>query len=402
MRVAISRMGRIALQQALDRMATKLVAYVDSKINAGEGGEGCVPLGSWAAEAERIVEQLPELGADVTLTTSGAGDLQTAIDGLTSGQVLVVDTDATYDPVVIPAATPMTIKAAPGRSPTLSGTACIALANGAANVTISGLTIDTCASAAPNEQGAGISFVTRGVQVDSIVFHDLAIRNVTAGSGVMLSYHWSIDGDNYARAVTPAEMSHRVAFCDCSFFHAGVEGIEGGNLGIRGVDELYCARLTIDGDDQNSRGITMVCTINAVLVDCVCHGFVGANCECFKLDEYGIPGYEQDYWCTALFYRCTAYNGQEGFDIDDKSRGWLLHCTAYNCVDEGFSIDGGTPLYGVGRIECCVAHDCGIGIRAESGAMGSIHGCRSYDNSTDDYDMSAPGVVFEPTNFSAS
>lgn len=161
--------------------------------SGGDANGGCSTETDWTSEAEARVASLPSLVPDLVLTDTASGALQTAINSLAAGQVLEVRSDATYDPVTLPAvAGGYVVKAGEGFTPKISGQECVRLANGAEDITFSGFELYNGTSPLNVARGAFISFATEFSLVRRIVFAHLYLHDVVGNaSGVLLSYFWA-------------------------------------------------------------------------------------------------------------------------------------------------------------------------------------------------------------------
>lgn len=377
------------IRMALNRFRASTEVALES---AGGGIGGCRENRTqWADMVWQIVDGLPDLTPDVVLTDTSAGALQTAINGLVSGQVLEVQTDATYDPVVIPGGVPMTIVAADGSAPKISGTEALVLSNGVSDFVMSGFSFPNCASPAANERGACVSLAHYGI-VNRVLFNACVFEDVSSGSAVMMSYHQSTGGDNYATANLPSEMSHMVGFVGCSFLRAAqADYIEGASLALRGCDDVYVGGTTVNGDGtHDSRGIQFQNCTSVFCAQCAVSNYPTADAtggEGYKLDRIGSPTYRT----TAFLLDCTVENCAEGFDVDDYTYAYLARCAATGC-SKGFGLDD----TGFATFDCCEAADCvtgaGQGFVVEAGGVASLvspyaHGC------TVNYSI---GAAFDP------
>ena len=394
------------IQQVLNKLrqsANEVLSYIQT---SSSGGGICIPNNTWANEVDAIVLGIPSLVPTSILVGTNPTDLQTAINNLISGGVLQVNTNAVYSPIQIPANKPMTIKAGDGFNPVITGTNGIRLLDQAHDVTISGITLDQCSTGDSNALGSAICLDHLAV-VNRIIFYNVSITNVINGSGVMLSYHQSISGDDYAKPnVFPTEFSNRLAFVNCAFFHGGVEGTEGANLSMRGIYLAYVNKCVVDGDNADSRGIQFQNCINYLCQDCVSHGFNGPsqNNDAYKSDEmdgsgtYPVPPYKT----SGTHRRCVAYDCVTGFNIEDWCSGYLTQCEAYNCSFEAFhlgycSYPGSPTLYTIGTMECCKGYNSATGTFVQIGVSDFLRWNNMYNNTsipiwTQDYNManSAP------------
>lgn len=388
----VSNHGNLPWLDDWYRLQRWVVSQIIQIAGGGGGGGACVPTSSWADHVEAVVAALPELAPTAVLSDASPGALQAAINALAPGGVLHVATDATYAPVQLPGSKAMTIMAAPGRSPKISGANAITIMDGVVDVTVAGFELPSCSTGAPNELGACIA-LDHQARFERVIFSSCNLRDVTSGSGVMLSYHQTLGGDNYAVApVYPGEFSFRLAFVGCTFVHAGVEGIEGANLAIRGVEYAYVRGCTVDGDNQDSRGIQFQDCISFLCEECVAGSFTGNGCEAFKADYLGAGGPPVSYRTSGVFRSCMAHDAYQGFDSDDQTACYAVNCVAVNCSIDGFHVKGsaGNPTPGWAAFECCTAHGCGHGFYVRSGSSAWLRNNNAFNNTTD-YLLEAPG-----------
>lgn len=328
----------------------------------GSGGFGGVSLPDWVSTLLDTFDKTP----DVILTTTGAGDLAAAVAALNDGELLRVDTNATYTPITIPAGKSIGIIAGEGWAPKITGQYGIGLDNGAADVLIAGLILDACTSGAPNQQGAGITFAQHQTIVNRIAFVNVSITNTSGtASGAMFSYHWSVGGDNYANAPTPAEFSDKIAFVGCHMFKAGVSDTEQAAITARGVSNLYVGGSYFDGGGTACRGVQMQCCTDFLVESCESwNHLTGGNCEAFKIDAIGAPTYQN----TGTFRFCVAHDAVEGFDIDDECECIVHDCVAFNITDEAFGLDDSSRCTFTG----CIAYNSGTGFRLEAASVAQL------------------------------
>jgi hypothetical protein len=382
------------------RLQRWIVQQILVLAGGGGGGEVCQQASTWATYVDAIVKALPSLTPTAVLTGTAAGDLQAAITALAPNGVLHVATNATYSPVQIPGGKPMTIMAAPGFSPKISGANAILLLNGAAKVVISGFELPNCTTADNNALGACIALDHLAL-TDQIIFANLDLHDVVGGSGVMLSYHQSISGDNYQTApLYPSEFSTRMAFVDCTFFHAGLDGNEGANLALRGVEYAYIKGCTIDGDAQNSRGVQLQDCVSFLCMGCTAGNFVGPNCEAFKADYFASVGPPATYRTSGVFRSCAAHDCNQGFDSDDQTSCYVVKCEATNCSVDGFHVKGTSGARpGWATFECCTATGCNNGFFLRTGSSSWTRWNNAYGN-TVNYNNEG-GAPFDPSSITS-
>jgi len=327
--------------------------------------------------------------ATQTLATSGAGDLAAKIATLIDGDILEIQTDASYSQITIPAGKRFAIRVKLGYHVQLNTAQAILLSNSGANVFLSGFILDGNPGGS-HSQGSGIAFVHQA-QLKDITLHNCTCRN-NNHSAVLLSYHQSTGGDNYTTANLLSEFSERIAFVDCHFFGASNEATEGGAITARGIKHLLIENCTYNGQDL-ARQIHLQNCIEAILISTdVQRGGGAGNGEAFKFDKIGTPvGYKN----SAIVINCRAKDCIEGFDIDDDAEVICIDCIAEGCSAEGFSVDDS----GKGTLINCIGFNNTDGVRQEVGADIELKGCNFFNNKTNDYRMDG-GYTPDSSNIS--
>ena len=301
-------------------------------------------------------------------TNTDPTSLNTIIQTLEDGDVLEVNSSAVYNPISIPADKELIIRPTLGKCIHLTGTECIKLMNGARDTIIAGVSIVDCTSPSSNERGAGISFGEQNAKVSNISFYNISIDTVLAGSGVMLSYHWSVGGDDYATPNTISECSDMVRFINCCFYKASKDNTEGASLSLRGIIGAFIYNCHFRDDTLAMRQIQLQNCISAYISKNNIRNtaIAGSNGEGIKLDDLG--------GCS---YRTTGYiigniikNAVEGIDIDDNVDAYVMDNICYECSEEGISIDDSATAV-IGRNLCYNNRfDANsAGIRVEAGAV---------------------------------
>lgn len=355
----------------------------------------------------KIASALAET-ATVTVT-GGAGALQTAITAAVDGDVIEVQDDLVYSPITLPAGKTLIIRARIGNFPRLSGTNCIKVDNGADGHIVSGFGFVTYTTGDNNAMGAGITFTNQGSKCSDLIFHNLSFEEVTAGSAVLMSYHRSVGGDNYANPPQPSEMSSGIAFVSCRFYKACADGTEGAALLLRAFDKAFIYDNRIDcgwvlpGPTQNGvRGILLQACTNFWVEKNRVENSQGQNSEGIKIDSIGTPTavFNTGWVVDNDFYKMT-----EGIDCDDDCAGVVVYknrcsyCTSQvpaSYGGEGISIDGGSAYARVLVIDNACTR-CYDGIYAEAGSYCEMFGNSSWDNVSNDYRL-ANGYVLPASN----
>jgi len=346
---------------------------VDDLISEAESKAGVFNL--MKEKADNVDSLVP----DIVLTTTNAGDLQTAIDSLTTGEVLEIQTNAVYSPVIISKSN-ITIKVKIGYAPKISGTYGLTLSDGIHDVIISGITFDNCYTGHSNFQGSCITFGTQGSKVQDIIFRNINFVNTQNGSAVMLSYHGEYNGagDYYASDISETELSDKIAFINCYFYNANQETIEGGNLAIRAVKHLLVSGCKINGVGTNGRGISLQGCQKALIENNEVLNFNTNGGEGIKIDTIGTA----QFVTNAIIRENKISNCIEGIDIDDVSGAYAYNNIISNCSDEGISVDDSTP-YSLMVNNIC--YNNRRGIRLENGAVAELEKNSCYNNIENNY-----------------
>lgn len=335
--------------------------------------EQCI---SRSNEVEARIENALAVPATIVVTGTDPADLQTAISGAADGDVIEVRTNAAYSPITLPGDKTLIVRAGQGYGPRLTGTRCIRLVNGSDGHIVSGFAFESYTTGAPNHSGAGIDFDDYNAKANNCIFHDLNFGQVTAGSAVMLSYHWTKGSDNYANPPQPSELSDTISFVDCHFWKAGVEGTEGGVIALRAFAHPLVLRCQIHGENMNSRGIQMQNCTDILIKDCTVHGYTGGNGEGIKIDSIGSPVAVRE---SGLIVGNRVFDAIEGIDVDDDADMVVIDNLCAHCTDEGISVDDSAKALIVGN----VCFSCGIGIMAEAGAVTEMQSNCCFGNTTD-------------------
>jgi len=349
----------------VDTQDTALKAYIDLEIASLES------TGYLAIQSK--IETLKSTPPDVIVSTSGAADLASAVNSVTSGQTIEIRSSATFSPITVPSGVEFNIKVADGFAPSISGQGGIKLDNGAANVLISSLILEGCTTPYQNGQGSAITFSANHSKAHDITFHNITIRD-SKGSGALLTYY---SGSDYATAQTLDQMSHNISFIDCYFHKATTDKIEGGSLGLRGINGALIHGCYIDAANLG-RGMHIQNCINTVVENCYV-----ANCD----DGNGGEGIKIDQLGTIVGYRNTATIRNniikrciEGIDIDDiTSLSIIQNNIVSECSGEGISVDDSGRAALINNF----CYNNNRGIRLESGAITTLKKNVCYNNNTD-------------------
>jgi len=353
------------------------VAYIASGLTQGDWLDVSSVIGG--GDFDLVLNKcdtIDSLVPDVILTDTGANALQTAITALTDGQVLEIKSNAIYNSIEIPSGKAFTVKVATGYSPKITGQCGILLKDGASNVLISGIGLENCTTSDSNGKGTCIALEHRG-KVQDIIFHRIAFCDVGVGSGVLISYHQSLDGDNYAIANLLSEMSERISFVRCHFNKACNSSTEGACLGLRGVNSAFISDNRIDNAELGGRGIQLQNCIKSLTEKNRVRHIGGSNAEGIKLDKMGSPTYRN----SGVLRDNKVKNCIEGIDIDDTVDAILTRNTISYCLNEGISIDDSAKAYLVGNI-CYFNKD---GIRLENGSIAILESNTCFGNTDNNF-----------------
>lgn len=354
-------------------IVTGMVLALSTSTNSG----GATLTGK--LEIYNRIEKMLSTDSDVTLTTTGASDLQSAITELTDGQILEVKTNATYSPITLPAGKSYSIRVAEGYSPKISGNNCIQVSDGCDNIIISGLILDGSSQGGNNNyQGTAISYLTEGSVVSNLIFHDLTISNSIAGSSVMLAYYWN-NPNYYTNATDTGDMSNNIAFVKCNFFDACKDGTEGACLTLRAIKNSYILDSIFNNNNSPGRGIQLQGGVKHILVEgCKVMNIGGGNGEGIKTDSFsGVPPFQN----TIYLYNNQVFNSVEGIDIDDQCEASVIGNHVYNCLTEGINLDDSSKGYFLNN----VVYNCRDGFRLENGSIYDLKNNVSYNNSSNNY-----------------
>jgi len=349
---------------------------------------------SWKHKVKTKIDNLYAYPADVVLTTTGVADLQTAISALTEGQVLEVQTNATYDPIVIPTTKKIIIRAGIGWLPNISGARCIRVSHNADDVIVSGFIIENATNTGGNNNYTGtcITFNDHEAIVNDVIFHNITMKTTTTGSAVVLSYHWSIDGDNYANPPQLSELSNNVAFVNCNTFRGCLDGTEGACIVLRAMKNAYISDCYIDNYNDAGRGISLQGFLSCLIENNKIFNIGGGNAEAIKLDQIGTSPFVQ----TAVIDKNFTDTNIEGIDVDDNVSAIVTRNTTINSSGEGITLDDSSRGYFADN----VAYDCNSGILFETGSVGYLVNNNMFENRTN-YNMQN-GYTPDASNISNS
>jgi len=315
--------------------------------------------------------------ADVVLTTEGAGDLQTALNALSEGEVLEIKSNATFTPVVLNTSE-ITIKVADGYNAKITGEYGITLADGLENVVVSGITFDNCSTAAQNYKGACVTFGAQGSKISNVIFSNVNFSNVASGSAVMLSYHGFTDA--YYADIYESECSSKVGFIDCNFWNAGQELTEGAQLCMRAIEKTLISGCKFNADTGTARGINLQGVIDTMIENNYVINSTVNGGEGIKIDCIGEPQFRN----TAVIRNNQVKNCLEGIDADDAADCLIHNNIVWDCIQVGISVDGGSsPKNSFSRIIGNEVFNSLVGVRLESGCSAEVRQNIVYNNGTD-------------------
>lgn len=333
-------------------------------------------LNTYQNKIEKDISYFLNTAPTQTLATVGAGDLATKIATLVDGDILEIQTSASYSSITIPAGVRFAIRVAEGYDVELNGAQGVTLNDGAADVFLSGFIFDSNPSGS-NSKGSAICFQHEAI-VNDITFHNCSLRNNDT-SAVVLSYHQAIGGDNYTVPNTPSEFSDRIAFVDCHFHKAADEPIEGGAVVMRGINLGYIYDCQFNGQDL-CRQINVVNSLNLWVVNNkITRAGGGGNGEGIKIDKLGSPTYDN----SGYFIGNHVTNCIEGIDIDDTVSAFVLNNKVSGCSAEGLSLDDSSRGVFIGNI----SYNNNDGIRFEASSVGQLKQNYCYNNTNQNYRM---------------
>lgn len=311
-----------------------------------------------------------------TLTTTGSGDLATIVGTLVDGDILEIQVSASYDSITLPTGIRCAIRVKKGYDVELNAAQGITIPNGASNVFVAGFIFDSNPGGS-NNKGSAICFEHQAIAND-ITFYNCTFRN-NSHSAVLLSYHQSIGGDNYATANTLAELSNRISFVECHFDRSANEAIEGASIVLRGINIPFIYECDINARSL-SRGINIQNSRNChISYNNVINAGGGGNGEGIKLDKIGSP----TYYNSGIFYKNRVANCTEGIDIDDTDEAIVLQNTVSGCSTEGISLDPTS----IGVFIQNITFNNVDGIRFEAASVGNLKGNVSFNNSSNNFRM---------------
>ena len=332
-----------------------------------------------------FIEQIKvELQKEATVihTDSDPDSLNSVIQTLDDGDILEVDSTVTYNPISIPSNKSLIIRPKLGKCIKLTGTECIKLMNGSRDTIISGVAINNSVSPAINERGAAISFGEHETIVSNITFYNISIDTVTLGSGVMLSYHWSLNGDTYYTPNTLEECSDRVSFIDCCFYKANKDNTEGASLSLRGINNVLIYNCHFRDNALSMRQIQLQnCQLANISNNHIRNTATpGTNSEGIKIDELGSCTYRS----SATIVNNIIRNAVEGIDIDDNVDAFCLDNVCYECTEEGISVDDSAiAVLARNLCYCCHYDENSAGFTIENGALVNMYQNNAVNNSID-------------------
>lgn len=349
-------------------------------------------LGNHGLNQLETAEQARERAATTVIVSADPDAIQDAIDAASADDVIEVQTNNVYNPITIPAATPLVIRAGNGFNPVLSGQEAVKLTNGATNFILAGFTFNNCSPGNPNYQGAAVTFLTQGCIVDTIIFDRCTFNEVTSGSAVLLSFHWSTGGDLYYNPPQPSELSDNISFIECESHQACKDGNEGAAIALRAFRKAFFYKCDLDGENYQEgngcRGLQLQNCPEAIVFETQSYNHRG-NGEAIKFDVIGAPVAVR---CSGHIIRSAGFGSVEGIDIDDSSDVIAIDCLAYGNDDEGISVDDSATC---GLLNNKTWNNT-TGILLEAGAVTELYNNHSYSNGTN-YSI-LNGYALPPSN----
>lgn len=266
--------------------------------------------------------------ATVVVNTVGAGDLAAAVAAAVAGDVIEVQTNATYSPVVIPAGVRFVLRAGAGFTPKITGDRCIRLSDGAANVTVIGFGIENATTPNANFEGSGICMLGEGSKVSDIIFSNMSFLNC-AGSAILIAGKQAAYASNY----TLADLSDGFAVVDSSFMNACSDITKGASVFVRGCRNVLFRHCYVDNGAGRSRGFMLQACIESVIEDCVALSSLGLPLadEGYKLDI--LTPATAPFKNDVVVRRCRAQGFVQGFDADDQTVAQFEDCFSVRCTD---------------------------------------------------------------------
>jgi len=279
--------------------------------------------------------------AAATEATGITANLQALINAAANGDVIQINSNGPYGAITFPAAVGITLRAGTGFIPVFTAVNAITIPNGGLNLFFIGLKFLNCTSVDGNGLGSAICLEHLGI------FTNVYVSNCTlekcSNSGILLAYHQTLGGDNYANAYSAAELSTGFWVVDGTLLRAASDITEGAAILCRGVQASGVRRTQVDAGDgtdpwpgegvvrgvmfQSSRNIS----ISNVLVK---NGNNPAgNGEGFKMDNLATP---TDFACTVTVEKSYSTKNRKGFVCDDDFTANFRNCVATSNVLSGF------------------------------------------------------------------
>lgn len=334
-------------------------------------------LGAYWLNVLEITESARNQTPTVVITDPDPAALQNAIALALANDVIEVRTNSTYNPITIPAAIALQVRAGQGFTPSISGAGAVRLSNGASKVIIAGFSFPNCSSFGnQNETGAAVTFPTNHCLVDNIIFDKCTFPEVLDGSAVLLSYYWSIGGEYYYTPPSPLYLSKNISFIECIFTKACKNNTEGAALALRGVDHPFVYKCTANGQSYSPgcRGFQFQNCQNIMVHSSEAYGMFG-NGEAIKVDTIGSPIL---VYPTGQVIRCKAHDSIEGIDLDDYAYVSAIDNDCWNNTEEGISVDNDASV----NLENNRCWNNLIGILLENGSKTELQNNHSYNNGT--------------------
>ena len=340
----------------------------------------------------------PILFGDETFTpttildnNSSGNDLQDAINNASANDVIRIDSDNVFNPVVIPAFKPLTIYSGNQYNPVIdannSKEYCILFNDQSQNVYIQGLELkNQSGSNTPGAtDNAGAICVASPARVRNIILKDLYIHHCTE-AGIQFQRMAS---------VTNSPLSHEDMIRGIYIINCKTENCSINDTTENGGITLYdCRDFMIVGCESfnNLRGINAVNSINGFIVGNRTHNNTDAG---IKLDS--VPPNSFPLTVATIIDNVSYSNGNEGIRLDDSSSAYVINNTVVNNTREGIYIeDLSRESYIINNIS--INNQYGLRIDDNLTRVIALYN-NCYNNSVSNYNIGA-NVLYSYSNMS--
>jgi len=317
-----------------------------------------------------------------TLTDSSAGALQTAITAASAGDIILIDVDATYTPIQIPASKPLAIFVNTGRSVDIDATGVaygILFKAGAENIIIQGIEVH-------NQQGSntpGCTDNAGGICQEAGIVKNVLLKDIDV-------YDCDEAGIQFQRmtAVTlsptgPEDLSRNLYVVNCYCYNCSrVDSTENGAIAFYDCRDVFVM------------GNRCTTSLRGVMCSNVVNGYVQGN-KCYsnkyegiKFDTVASTQYPSSTGtvCDNIVYGNGTVTPVAGIRADDMSGIVVMNNTVYNDAGDGIMIEDDSDST---LVINNIVHSCaGTGILTENSVdrilvLNNI----SYNNTTADYSL---------------